>query len=165
LAQRSLSMITKNCAGVVPEPGPLTLADEELLSSCDALHGRCRAHMQNWAMHAILADIWRVVAEANRYFAAEEPWIKRKTDPERMRSILYVTAEVLRGIALMAQPVMPAAMEKLLNLLGIGPDERNFAATGAARRLQPGTPLPTPQAIFPRYVEPEGEPAASGAQP
>ena len=56
-------------------------------------------------MHLILTEIWRVVSEANRYFASEEPWVKRKSDPARMQTILYVTAEVLRIVAIMAQPV------------------------------------------------------------
>jgi methionyl-tRNA synthetase len=37
--------------------------------------------------HAVLAEIWAVVAEANRYFAGQEPWALRKTDPARMASI------------------------------------------------------------------------------
>jgi len=67
----------------------------------------------------ILTEIWRVVSEANRYFASEEPWVKRKSDPARMQTILYVTAEILRIIAIMAQPFMPASMEKLLDLLNV----------------------------------------------
>ena len=67
----------------------------------------------------ILTEIWRVVGEANRYFASEEPWSRRKSDPARMETILYVTAEVLRIVAIMAQPFMPASMEKLLDLLSV----------------------------------------------
>ena len=164
LAQRSLSMIAKNCNGVVPEPGTLTESDEALLAACDGLLERSRAHMKDFAIHAYLAEVWRVVAEANRYFAAEEPWIKRKTDAARMGTILFVTAEVIRGIAVLAQPVLPTAMGHLLDLLGVGPESRSFADLGPGNRLQPGTPLPAPRAIFPRYVEPEPEAAPATAQ-
>ena len=155
LAQRSLSMIAKNCGGEVPAPGPLTDADAAILASADALLGQARDAMAAYALHDWLAQIWRVVGDANRYFAAEEPWIKRKTDPARMASVLYVTAEVLRNVALLAQPVMPSAMGKLLDLLGVGPGERSFAFAGQGHRLAPGLPLPPPSVIFPRYVEPE----------
>jgi methionyl-tRNA synthetase len=155
LAQRSLSMIGKNCGGQVPQPGVFSAADLEILDEADGLLASARSHMDSFALHALLADIWRIVADANRYFAAEEPWIKRKTDPARMNTVLYVTAEVLRTVAILAQPAMPAAMGKLLDLLGIDGEARTFAALGPEHRLRSGTPLPAPSAVFPRYVEPE----------
>jgi methionyl-tRNA synthetase len=72
-----------------------------------------------------------------------------------MGTVLYVTAEVLRIIGIMAQPVVPAAAAKLLDLLGRGPDERRFADIGPANRLRPGGGLMQPEPIFPRYLEPE----------
>ena len=157
LAQRSLSMINKNCEAKVPAHGEFTDADKAILSQADALAEKARAAMQDYALHTMLAETWSVVAEANRYFASEEPWIKRKSDPARMETILYVTAEVLRNLALMAQPVIPTASEKLLDLLGIANDAREFSYVGAMNRLVSGAPLPAPAPIFPRYVEAEGE--------
>ena len=72
-----------------------------------------------------------------------------------MRTVLYVTAEVLRAIGIMTQPFVPKAAGKLLDLLGVPPDERGTAAIGADRRLAPGAALPQPEPIFPRYIEPE----------
>lgn len=63
----------------------------------------------------------------------------------------------------LAQPVVPGAAAKLLDLLAVPDDARRFTATGEAGRLQSGTPLPAPLPIFPRYVEPEAEDAAKGA--
>ena len=154
LAQRSLTMIARNCDGRVPEPGRLMEADEALLALADALPGKVRAAMEGVALHTILAEIWAVVAEANRYFASQEPWILRKQDPARMATVLYVTAEVLREIAIMAQPFVPDAAEKLLDLLAIPGEARAFAQVGAENRLAAGLALPAPAPIFPRYVEP-----------
>jgi methionyl-tRNA synthetase len=95
-----------------------------------------------------------VVAEANRYFAGEAPWALAKTDPARQGTVLYVTAEVVRQIAILAQPVMPESSAKLLDSLGIPEDARDFAALGGAARIKPGIKLPAPVGIFPRYVEP-----------
>ena len=157
LAQRSLSMINKNCEAKVPAHGDFTDADNAILSQADALADKSRVAMQDYALHTMLSEIWSVVAEANRYFASEEPWIKRKSDPARMETILYVTAEVLRNLALMAQPVIPTASEKLLDLLGVAKDAREFTHVGAKHRLVSGAALPAPAPIFPRYVETEGE--------
>ncbi len=71
--------------------------------------------------------------------------------------MLYVTAEVVRQIAILTQPVMPEASAKLLDSLGIPPDARNFAALGGATRIAPGTSLPPPVGVFPRYVEPKAD--------
>ncbi|MYZ47233.1 methionine--tRNA ligase [Propylenella binzhouense] len=153
LAQRSLTMIGRNCGAAVPTPGPFTAADEDLLASADALLEKCRAAVSEQALHAALAAIWQVVGDANRYFAGQEPWALRKSDPDRMATVLYVTAEILRTVAILAQPVLPAAAGKLLDLLAVGPDARGFASLGPAGRIAPGTALPEPQPIFPRYVE------------
>jgi methionyl-tRNA synthetase len=155
LAQRSLSMVAKNCDGTVPDPGELTEADRAILALAEALPGKGRAAVRDFALHTALADLWAVVADANRYFAAQEPWRLRKSDPARMGAVLYVTAEVLRVIGIMAQPFVPQAAAKLLDLLAVPEGERMIARIGADHRLRPGTPLPPPAPIFPRYVEPE----------
>jgi methionyl-tRNA synthetase len=77
-----------------------------------------------------------------------------KTDPARQKTVLYVTAEVVRQIAILTQPVMPAASAKLLDALGVPANARQFSALGGATRIAPGTVLPPPAAVFPRYIEP-----------
>jgi methionyl-tRNA synthetase len=158
LAQRSLSMIGKNFGGKLPVPGALTEADKAILDAADALIGKAREAMKSFALHTILADIWRVVGDANRYFASEEPWTKKKTDPERMGTILYVTAQVLRVVAILAQPFTPQGAERLLDLLAVAPEHRGFAFARQADKDAPERTLPEPSPVFPRYVE---EPAKS----
>jgi methionyl-tRNA synthetase len=97
-----------------------------------------------------------VVADANRYFAGEAPWALAKTDPARQGTVLYVTAEVLRQVATLCQPFMPASAAKLLDLLGIPASDRTFDRLGSAeKRLAAGTTLPAPAPVFPRYIEPD----------
>ena len=81
------------------------------------------------------------VSEANRYFAAEEPWALKKENPERMGTVLYVTAELVRQAAILLQPVIPAGASQLLDLLEIDADKRDFAALGSDYRLAPGISL------------------------
>jgi methionyl-tRNA synthetase len=157
LAQRSLSMIDKNSGGKIPAPGTLTEADKTVLAAADALYPQVREAMDRQGIKHYLDAVWGVVADANRYFAGEEPWAKRKTDFARMETILYVTAEVVRQVAILAQPVTPVGAAKLLDGLGQGPDARSFKALGEAGRLVPGTAIPPPTGVFPRYVEPGTE--------
>jgi len=154
LAQRSLSMISKQYGGVLPEPGDLSDNDKAILAQADAMIGLARTAMSTQQIHQWLNAVWAVVAEANRYFAGEAPWALAKTDPPRQRTVLYVTAEVVRQIAILAQPAMPASSAKLLDSLGVPADKRDFAALGGASRIAAGTKLPPPVAVFPRYVEP-----------
>jgi methionyl-tRNA synthetase len=156
LAQRSLSMIARNCEGRVPEPGPLSHDDRHLLDAADALLEIARGAMKGQAIHQALNAIWGVVADANRHFAASAPWELRKTDPARMGTVLWLTAEVIREIAILVQPVMPGSAAKLLDLLAVPADARLFSSLGPEGRLKAGTALPAPQGVFPRYIEPEG---------
>jgi methionyl-tRNA synthetase len=155
LAQRSLSMIAKNCDAAVPQPGEFTQADQDILWLADALPVKTRAAMKDFAVHTTLAEIWAVVAEANRYFASQEPWVLRKSDPARMNTVLYVTAEVLRAVGILAQAFVPTAAAKLLDLLAIPPEGRVLSAVGPEHRLVAGAALPQPAPIFPRYIEAE----------
>lgn len=164
LAQRSLSMIAKNCGGAVPRPGTLAESDRALLDRAAALVGESRAAMEDLAIHLHLAQVFEVVAEANRYFAAEAPWTLRKTDPARMETVLWTTAEVVRRVAILLQAVMPDGAGRLLDLLAVAPDARTFAHLDDAHALAPGTPLPPPAPVFPRFAEPE-ELAAAGDAP
>ena len=152
LAQRSLSMIGKQHGGIVPEPGSFTDNDKAILAQAGEMFAQAREAMATQQIHQALNAIWAVVAEANRYFAGEAPWALAKTDPARQKTVLYVTAEVVRQIAILAQPVMPDAMAKMLDILAVPVEARDFAAL--ATRISPGTQLPPTAPIFPRYVEP-----------
>jgi methionyl-tRNA synthetase len=159
LAQRSLSMVAKNLGGVVPEPGELTAADSELLAAADGLMERVRANYDAQAMHLALEAIWLMLGDANKYFSAQQPWVLRKSESEvdqaRFRTVLYTTCEAVRIAALLAQPVMPESAGRLLDLLGQADDRRAFTAIGA--RLVPGTALPPPTGVFPRYQPPSAD--------
>ena len=154
LAQRSLSMIAKQRGGVLPEPGEFSDNDKAILAMAGGMVAASREAMATQQIHQWLNAVWDVVAEANRYFAGEAPWALAKTDPVRQKTVLYVTAEVVRQIAILAQPAMPTASALLLASLGFPEGERNFAMLGGDKRIAPGSTLPAPTPAFPRYIEP-----------
>ncbi|NKN37666.1 methionine--tRNA ligase [Agrobacterium sp. a22-2] len=155
LASRSLSMIVKNCDGQLPAPGPLSDEDKAMLAAADAMLATCREEMNKQMIHRAVAAIIGTVSEADRYFAGQAPWALKKTDPARMETVLYVTAEVVRQIAILLQPIMPDSAAKLLDLVAVPEDRRSFAYLGEAGRLTPGTALDAPAPVFPRYVAPD----------
>ena len=153
LAQRSLSMVAKNLDGVVPQPGQFSAEDTELLAIADGLLPRMREAFDSQAMHQGLEAVWLMLGAANRYFSAQQPWVLRKSaeegDQQRFRTVLYTTLEAVRVAAVLVQPVMPESAGRLLDLLGQDGTRRDFACL--ATRIEPGTALPEPAGVFPRY--------------
>jgi methionyl-tRNA synthetase len=148
-------MVAKQFGGKLPEPGAFSSNDKAILAAADDMIGSAREAMKTQALHQVLNGVWSVVADANRYFAGEAPWALAKTDPVRQGTVLYVTAEVIRQIAILAQPFMPQSAKKLLDLIAVPDDLRGFSSLGGRIRLAAGAILPAPSAVFPRYVEPE----------
>ncbi len=156
LAQRSLSMINKNCDGMVPLPGAFSDDDRQLLDAAAALMNSVRGAFDRQQFHEALENIWLVVRAGNEYVDRQAPWGLKKTDPARMGTVLYVLAETVRRIAFLLQPVMPELINKMLDQLAVPPDRREFQYFDET--LSVGVTLPVPEGVFPRYNE-----AAEGA--
>jgi methionyl-tRNA synthetase len=157
LAQRTLSQIAKNCGGKVPAYNE-TPDEHRLLALSHRLLSHVRNEIDVQAFHKALDHVWAVIGETDKYIDMQAPWALKKTDPARMETVLYAIAETLRRLAILLQPFMPDAMNKLLDQLAISSDQRDFSCLAPESKdcwLKPGTPLPAPQGIFPRYVEAE----------
>ena len=156
LAQRTLSMIHKNCDGALPDIGALTNDDNEMLDLAKVSLEKVRELMDRQAFNLAFDEIWKIVSAADGYISREEPWALKKTDIERMKTVLFVLADTIRQIGILIQPIMPQSADKLLNQLGV--DDRTFDQLGEVGRLKPGTPINKPQGVFPRLelVEEEG---------
>ncbi|MFZ1814407.1 MAG: methionine--tRNA ligase [Rhizobiaceae bacterium] len=154
LAQRSLSMIAKNCDGKVPTRGQLSAEDEAMLNAAYGILDEARGWMETQQINRALDAIWAVMSEANRYFAAQAPWALRKTDLRRMETVLWTTVECLRVFGIVIQFVMPTKGAALLDQLAIPKDQRHFRQLIGGNAMQSGEALPAPQGIFPKWVEP-----------
>jgi methionyl-tRNA synthetase len=152
LAQRSLSLVARNCGGVLPARGAVTEEDAALLAAADGLLELVRGHVDRQTFHEGLEDIWKVVRAANGYIDRQAPWALNKTDKVRMGSVLRVLVDTIRVVATLLQPVMPGSMGRMLDQLGVAGDTRAFS--GLVVPLVDGVVLPAPQGVFPRYVEP-----------
>ena len=152
LAQRSLSLIARNCGGKLPGRAAVTEADNELLKAADALPGLLREWIDRQVFHEALEEVWKVIRAANGYIDHQAPWALRRTDPPRMAAVLRVLADVQRVIATVLQPFMPDSMARMLDQLGVPTGSRQLA--DLAKPVADDTTLPAPQGVFPRYVEP-----------
>jgi methionyl-tRNA synthetase len=151
LAQRSLSLIARNCEGRLPARGPATEDDTALLDAAAVLPELMRERLDRQVFHEALEEVWKVVRAANGYIDRQAPWALRKTNPARMATVLRVLADALRVIATVLQPFMPGSMAKMLDQLGVPPEARALA--DLAVPLADGTSLPPPVGVFPRFVE------------
>jgi methionyl-tRNA synthetase len=152
LAQRSLSLIARNCGGLLPARGAVTEEDGALLASADGLVALLRTNIDRQTFHDGLEEVWKVIRAANGYIDRQAPWALNKTDKIRMGSVLRVLVDTIRVVATVLQPVMPGSMARMLDQLGVAPEARAFA--GLAAPLTDGQTLPSPTGVFPRYVEP-----------
>ncbi len=160
LAQRSLSMIAKNAEGQIPLPSSFTEADRQLLNMAYDLPSQTEPFINAVQIHKYLEMVWSVINEANAYIDLQAPWKLKKENPERMQTVLYVLAEVIRCVAIMAQPIIPVGAGKILDQLVIGHEARVFENLDNEHALKPGIVLPAPQGVFPRLELNKDEAAA-----
>ena len=150
LAQRSLSMINKNCDAKVPQPGPLTDADQAMIDEVGQAIDAAEKAMDEQLVHEATGAIIAALSSANNYFAGQEPWALKKTDPERMATVLYVTADTVRRLAIPMLAFVPGSAARLLDQLGIEEADRTLSASKEPARLKPMLALPVPQGVFAR---------------
>ena len=159
LAQRTLSFIAKNCAGVLPTGDKSDAADEALLALVsDVVRNEMPGHFEDLALSLGIEAWLRAVFACNQYIDAQAPWALRKTDPERMQAVLATLCMAIRDLAIAIAPVVPQSAARLLDAMGVPASERDFAALGdgeAYRRLAAsGFVLAPPAPIFPRLDAP-----------
>ncbi|MBC9209474.1 methionine--tRNA ligase [Roseomonas aerophila] len=151
LAQRTLSLIQKNCEGLLPTTGEPDPADAELLDAAAALPGRVDEALNRQAFHEALERIQAVSRLGNAWIDAQKPWSLKKTDLVRMASVLRHLHTALRALATVLQPFMPDTMERMLDQLAVPADARTLDALAVP--LPDGTPLPPPSPLFQKILD------------
>jgi len=156
LNQRIMTLVFKNCDGAVPtQIGPLTEEDEQLLATAASLSRRTGESMSKQAIHKYVEHMVSMVWDANKYIDVQAPWVLKKTDPDRMKTVLYVLMEVMRHVAILYQPLMPTSSNVILDQLGIPEDEREFEHLVKEEcKIELGKQINKPTAVFPRFEVP-----------
>jgi len=158
LAQRVLSMIFKNCDGQLRHNLAQSPEDEALLSALASSLAEMRAEFDKLSFSDGLEAWMRGVFACNQYVDEQAPWALRKTDPERMVAVLMTLFRCVRDLAIAVRPVVPTAIDCLLDQMGIAADARDFAALADAewfaRLAGSGFRLDQPAGVFPRLEMP-----------
>ncbi|SDC41060.1 methionine--tRNA ligase [Belnapia rosea] len=150
LANRTLSLIQRNCGGTLPAAAEAAPEDAELLGGLASLPGRVGALVERQEFHLALEAILSEARAANGYITLQAPWALKKTDLVRMAVVLRHLHTALRVFATVLQPFMPGTMAAMLDQLGVSAEGRGLAAL--AQPLPEGTALPPPTPLF-RKVE------------
>ncbi len=167
LAQRTLSLLFKNCEGHLPPIAGHTDEDNALLAHVDRVIGEEMPAAYADLAFAQALEAWMgAVFACNAYIDAAAPWALKKTDPERMKTVLATLYVCIAQLAVAVIPVMPTSMGKLLDAIGVAPDLRTVDGI----RSQWYSPLAEsefrlekPRGIFPRLELPEAA-EGEGAQ-
>jgi methionyl-tRNA synthetase len=146
LAQRTLTLIQRNCGGALPEDAARAEADGPLFANLDALPAEVGKAIDAQFFHTALESVFQSVRDANGYVTQQQPWALKKTDPVRMAAVLRHLHTALRTCATVLQPFMPGTMARLLDQLGVPEAGRGLAALAAP--LPGGTALPPPEPLF-----------------
>ena len=175
LVNRAVSFAARNI-GSIPEAGPLTDLDHEVLAKSRQAFGPVGEHLSASRFKFAITEAMRTVAEANKYFSEQAPWKLRESDPDRMRTVLHVALQLVDDAKTLLTPFLPRSSQQVHQMLrehgpgGTGTwsdmphveevDEEggppypvitghyDGAARWASQPLRTGTPLATPVPLF-----------------
>ncbi len=161
LAQRTLSLIFKNCDGHLPAIHGHNADDNALFELVgSAVSRQIPEQFEDLAMSQALDSWMQAVFACNAYVDVQAPWALKKTDPERMETVLATLFICISQLAVAALPVIPSSAAKLLDQMGIPDEVRNFADIGShwySPLAESGYRISQPQGLFPRLELPPEE--------
>ena len=161
LAQRTLSFIAKNCEGRLPPVNGHDAADTDLFALIDRVVRTDMPAAMNDLAPSVAIDHWlRAAFACNQYIDAQAPWTLRKSDPQRMETVLATLYIAIAQLAVAILPVIPASATALLDHMGVPDDARGFAAIGGhwySSLAESGFVLAAPKPLFPRLELTEAE--------
>ncbi len=157
LVSRTVAMIEKYFAGVIPAPQVSGDYDDELIGIAKAIPDEAAALMDKLDFSNALSVIWRLVNRANKYIDETMPWslAKDQANQGRLATVLYNLAEVIRIVTIMVAPVMPALPEQVWAQLGCSAEENNSWDKVAWGGTKPGQQVRKSEALFPRIENKE----------
>ncbi|QPD00028.1 methionine--tRNA ligase [Qipengyuania soli] len=163
LAQRTLGFIAKNLEGHLPAIRGHDRADAELFDIVDkAVRTDIPAAFDSLALHQAVEAWLQAVFACNAYIDAQAPWTLRKSDPERMETVLATLYICIAQLAVAIAPVIPASSAKLLDLMGVGDELRTYEGIGShwySPLAESDFQIAAPTPLFPRVELAEDETA------
>ena len=143
---RALVLTHKYYEGSVPDRGPLTDYDRDILGELPGIRKSLEENIENYRFREALKEAMNIARLGNKYLADTEPWKLAKTDPERVKTILNVSLQITASIAIAIEPFMPFTAAKILRLLDT--DRFGWEDLGSIDLMRPGHLTGKPELLF-----------------
>ena len=143
---RALQLTKKYYDGVVPARGELTDFDREIIGEFTDVKARVEELLEGFRFRDAQKEAMNLARIGNKYLADSEPWKVIKTDPERVKTILNLSLQLVANLAIAFEPFLPFSSEKLRGMLAVG--EVKWDELGSIDLLAEGHQLGTPELLF-----------------
>ena len=143
---RALQLTQKYYEGVVPACGELTESDLATIEEFRGVKAEVERLLDTFRFRDAQKEAMNLARIGNKYLADAEPWKVIKTDPERVKTILYVSLQLVANLAIAFEPFLPNSSAKLREMLAN--PELTWEQLGQTDLLAAGTVLPKPELLF-----------------
>ncbi len=116
---RTLVLTQKYYEGIIPSHGEFTVEDNELITEMEAIPAKIETLIYAYKLREAQTEWMNLARLGNKYLAEQEPWKLIKTDPERVKTILYLANILTTQLALIGRPFLPRTSERLAAMLNI----------------------------------------------
>ena len=143
---RALQLTQKYYEGIVPECGELTDYDRQTLDEFKDVKAKVEELLDNFKFRDAQKEAMNLARIGNKYIADCEPWKVVKTDPERVKTIIYISLQLTANLAIAFEPFLPFSSKKLRGMLNMENFEWN--QLGRTDLLAAGHQLGKPELLF-----------------
>jgi len=152
---RVLVLIQKYYQGAIPEKGETVEIDWELISFLNEAPKTVEKSLEAFRFREALANFIEIARRGNKYLADSEPWKLIKENPERVKTILNLAAQLVANLAIVGEPFLPRTTGKIYKALGISPI--SWDKGGNIDLLNPGDKILEPELLFAKIEDAEIE--------
>ena len=143
---RALQLTKKYYDGVVPQPGEFTPQDEETISEFQNVKAEVERLLEAFRFRDAQKEAMNLARIGNKYLADAEPWKVVKTDPERVKTVLFLSLQLVANLATAFEPFLPFSSERLRRMLGM--EAAEWDRLGSIDLLPAGKQLAEPELLF-----------------
>jgi methionyl-tRNA synthetase len=151
LVNRTLVLTHKYFDGIVPALDQLTDKDREALDQMNAFPAKIGGSIELYRFREALGELMNLARLGNKYLTDNEPWKVFKTDPERVKTILAVSLQIVAKLAVVSEPFLPFTARKLRDMLQTS--QQNWADAGQSALLAAGHQLGEAALLFERIED------------
>ena len=134
--------------GVIPAAGEFNNIDTETLRQITELTEKIEQSLERYRFREAQQELMNMARLGNKYLADEEPWKLIKTDPERVKTVMYVALQIATALAVASEPFLPFTSEKLKRMLQLGAITWENLKTNATELLKAGHRIGTAELLF-----------------